>query len=108
MRKPGRKSSAELATIVPSGIETCQRPEPPADLSEEAAEIWRSITNRYPAEWFSAGSEPVLLQLCRHIVVARQIGTSLDKVAEGSDADVWTRLLALQDRESARISPTGN
>ena len=106
MQKRGRKSSAQLAVILPEGISAHPRPEPLDGLSDEQSEVWRAIVNRHPADWFSSGSEIVLAQLCRHTVAAHRIAESLAKIeeAEDFDFDLWRDMLAMQDRESARIA----
>ena len=106
MKKRGRRSSAELAVIGPDGISAHPRPEPLDGLSDAQSEIWRAIVNRHPADWFSAGSEIVLGQLCRHTVAADKIAQCIAKLEEAEDFDfaLWRDMLAMQDRESARIA----
>jgi hypothetical protein len=80
MGSRGRKSAAELALIGPGGIETRRRLEAPPDVSTEQAEVWRSIVNSLPEDWFSAGSAPVLAALCRHTVAARRVAAWLARL----------------------------
>ncbi len=92
----GRKSAAELATITSTGIAVTRRPEPPAHLGDDAAEIWRSITNSLPADWFSAGTLPLLEALCGLTISQRYTIRSLQRIErEGNDfeRDEWERVL---------------
>lgn len=103
----GPKSTSELATIGPAGIALTRRLDPPADLTGEAAEVWRGIVNANPADLFSPGSAPLLAQLCRHTVAARRIGQWLARIetAEGELDEVrWFQLLARQEAESKVIA----
>jgi hypothetical protein len=44
-----------------------KRRPPPPELDAREAKIWREITGRLPAEWFTADNAPLLKELCRHI-----------------------------------------
>lgn len=61
MQQRGRKSSAKLAVVakLPGS-----RPQPPADLSPEAAAIWRAEVAIMPPTWFRNSLRP-LADLCR-------------------------------------------
>lgn len=59
--KRGRKSTAEMLTVVPiSG----QRLEPPEHLTEEQAAEWRAIVDSLPADYFRPGDVPLLAAYC--------------------------------------------
>jgi hypothetical protein len=51
---------------------------PPADLPPEEAVIWREIVGSMPASWFDSGNAPVLVELCRHIVLSRWLAEQLE------------------------------
>jgi hypothetical protein len=105
----GRKSAASLTVISASGIETVQRPEPPAELTEEQAAEWRAMVNRLSAEWFPRETHPLLVQYCRHVVSARRVAQLIER-AEADDAfDVATYqcLLRMQIAESKAIALLG-
>jgi hypothetical protein len=70
-RPVGSSEAAQLARAGP--IIPGQRPEPPADLEEDQAREWRSITARLPADWFTSENQPLLRELCRHICYAREL-----------------------------------
>ncbi len=103
----GRKSAAELATITGTGIAVTRRPEPPAHLGDDAAEIWRSITNSLPADWFSAGTLPLLEALCGLTVSQRNTIRALQRIEREDDdfeRDEWERVLKQLGEVSGRIA----
>jgi len=79
------------------------RPEPPADLvPPEAADEWRAIVARLPAEWFTEETFGILRELCAHLAYAKQIRAGIEEikaacVAEGKS---W----ALDPAWSAKLS----
>jgi hypothetical protein len=54
---------------------TERRPSPPAQLDARERAIWTKITARLPAEWFTAETQPMLTELCRHIRIADDLST---------------------------------
>ena|SRR3990167_4769626 len=109
MDQRGRKSSAALAVISDSGIESDHRPRPPVTFTNEQAEEWMAIVNRLPADWFPRETLPLLEMYCAHVISARKIGQFILQ-AEGSeefDIDQYDKLLKLRERESRIISSLG-
>ncbi len=107
MGSRGRKSAAELATVGPGGLALARRPEPPAHLGDDAAEIWRSITNSLPADWFSAGTLPLLEALCGLTISQRNTIKALQRIErEGNDfeRDEWERVIKQLGEISGRIA----
>jgi len=106
MLKRGQKSSAELATIGPAGIVTMRRPEPTPDMTQEQGEVWQSVVNRLPAEWFPAETLPMLAQYCRHVVSSRHVAQLIERaMSDGEfDLDEYNRLLIMQEREGRAMS----
>ncbi len=103
----GRKSAAELATITSTGIAVTRRPEPPAHLGDDAAEIWRSITNSLPADWFSPGTLPLLEALCGLTVSQRCTLRALQVAERGGDdfdRESWEKLQKQLGEVSGRIA----
>jgi len=104
----GRKSAAELTTISGSGLAITRRPEPPAYLSEDAAEIWRSIVNSLSADWISPGSLPLLEALCGLTISQRYALMALQRIEEGADSEFdieeWRGLQRQCGDLSARIA----
>jgi hypothetical protein len=70
MATRGRQSAAALA-VVPFGPKSA--PEPPAELTLEQAEIWRSIVATKPPTWFTPDSFPLLVAYCRLTTDARSV-----------------------------------
>lgn len=102
----GRKSSASLAVISGSGIETIRRPEPPEELTDEQAEIWREVVSRLPADWFPRETQPMLAQYCRHVIRARRLAQLLDATERAEEFDVkeYRDLLRSEEEQSRAIS----
>jgi phage terminase small subunit len=104
----GRKSSAELATVSPAGISLTRRPEPPAHLGDDAAEIWRATVNSLPADWFSPGTLPLLEAFCG-LSVSQQLTLRALQRAERSvgnefDIDEWATLQKQLGEISGRVA----
>ena len=107
MGKRGRKSAAELATVGPGGLARAPRPKPPTHMGDDAAEIWRQITNSLPADWFSAGTLPLLEALCSLTVSQRYTIRSVQKIERGGDdfdREEWERLIKQLGEVSGRIA----
>jgi hypothetical protein len=84
MRQRGRKS-AESLVVVPAVL--VQRPDPPAELSIEQAEVWRAYVADMPADWFTPKTWPDLIGLCRLVTNSRLLGQELREYEEGIPKD---------------------
>jgi hypothetical protein len=110
MKQRGRKSKEALSTVVLlPGIVPGERPEPPAELTPEQAETWRSIVGRMPSDWFEGASLALLAQLVRHISIAKMIGTTLAAIDPATVVDDkgfrrLERLRSMHDREGRAIN----
>lgn len=113
MQKRGRKSSASLEIATASRIETVERPKCPHDLTDEESEVWFSVVNRLPADWFPAETFPILIQYCRSVVQARRVAELIERATSDLDPDTkeptltvagYDRLLKMQVRQSASIA----
>lgn len=108
MKQRGRKSAAALTVKPIAGpVDRIERPDAPYTLSDLAAEEWRAIVNRMPADYFPRETWPMLAQLCRHVVASNRLGmliTQLETTKDLWDPEVWLRYLAAQERESRAIS----
>jgi len=103
MRKRGRKSSAELSVMAVS-IEA-RRPSPPAQLTEQQAQVWQDIVDTQPGGWFRPAEEPLLVAFCRHVVAANLISEMVDAFArKEGDVNDLDRLLRMRERETRAIS----
>jgi hypothetical protein len=97
-----RKSAAALNVIRPPTF--TPPPKPPVELTPEQAEVWRTITESLPHDWFPVCARPLLIELCRHIVEARFIAKQIEKFGRPkkllAEYDRW---LAIANRESKII-----
>lgn len=103
----GRKSASELTVVESdSTTEVNPRARPTAQMAEPEREVWYSVVNRMPADWFPDETLPMLSQFCRHVVAADRIA-NLVKQEEASDEFNlidYDRLLKMQEREGRAIS----
>jgi hypothetical protein len=102
LRQRGRPSAASLATIaVP--LEVVERVRAPHDLNDEETEVWVSVVNCEPADWFTQSTIPLLTQYCRHVVQTRRIAELIERGTSDPSLEVkdYDRLLHMQQRESA-------
>src|SRR5689334_7593135 len=120
MGSRGRTSAAELSVISGGGVETIRRPEPPRDLTDEEAEVWRTVVNRLPADWFPAETLPMLAQYARHTIASKRVAAMIEQLDLAVAADIkdgatpaaavldtakmLDRLLKMQERESRCIA----
>jgi len=71
MAKRGRRSAAEIATVVIDvGGEPLPLP-PPSELTDAQAGIWRDVVGSSPAILFRRAIAPILIAYCRHTCRAR-------------------------------------
>ena len=96
----GRTSSAELAIIGPGGVETVQRPQAPAELTDEQADEWCAIIGRLPAEYFPRETHGMLAQYCRHITRARHLAQLIAQMEASDSFDVGEYRALLQSEET--------
>src|SRR5690625_5273102 len=86
MKQRGRKSAGELAVASPVLVQP--RPDAPVELTPEQADVWNEVVDALPADWFAAETHPLLIQYCRHTIVARRIGQVCDQACAGEELDV--------------------
>src|SRR5262245_4426986 len=103
-----RQSAAAMAMAVigPTGIETVARAAPPETLTEEQREIWLTIVNRMPANWFPAETHCLLEQYCRHVTRARRVAqllAALEASREFEPSD-YQKLLHEEARQTTTIA----
>jgi hypothetical protein len=106
MKQRGRPSFAALALRAgPQPVELVRRQVAPSDLTDEEVEVWLSIVEDMPADWFSPPTVPLLAQYCRHTVASRRIGEMIKRQSQAPDftADKYDRLLGMQARESTTL-----
>jgi hypothetical protein len=104
MRQRGRPSAAGKAVVV-EGV-FGRRPEPPSDLTERQAEIWRETTASEPIEFFNtAALRSLLVDYCRHREAAENISAIIDKfnpewLKNGDAVKRYESLLRIRDSET--------
>lgn len=105
MRQRGRKSAASLE-VVASNVSAIERAPVPDDLTDEQSAVWRTITNRMPADWFPAETWPLLAMYCRHVVSARRVAQLIEQeeTSESVDIETLDRLYKMQEREGRAMS----
>lgn len=105
MAKRGRVSAAAIE-IAPLAVQAIHRPTAPHDLTDEETEVWASVVNRLPADWFPDETFPLLGQYCRHAVQARRIAEWIEKATSDPALAVkdYDRLLKMQERESRALA----
>lgn len=104
MAKRGPKSAAELSVVVAGNFGN--RPEPPAELTEDQAAIWRETVASEAAEFFNtAALRSMLADYCRHRASANVVSEVVDtfkpewlKAAEG--AKRYHGLLRMREAET--------
>lgn len=102
----GRKSAAATEIAMVEGLtDIVPRPHPPAELSDEEAVEWVVICNAVPAGYFPSATHMVVVQYCRHVVVARHLSELIHKCERGRRFDLgqYRRLCSLQQRETLAI-----
>lgn len=83
-----------------------QRPEPPADLTEAQAKVWRATTASEAADFFRTDALRELLKdYCRHKVSAAELSAQIElydpKLAMTPDMiGALDKLLKMRDRET--------
>ena len=103
MHQRGRKSAAALS-VVAGRIDAVQRPEPPAELTEEQAEIWRATVGALRPDWFPRETHALLVQYCRHVTHARHIAGLLEATDLRTDLARFDKLSAMHCRESGMLA----
>lgn len=101
MQQRGRKSTAQLS-VVAGTIDG--RPKPPADLSQDQAEIWHRVVSSEAADFFrTATLQHLLADYCRHSVRGAWLEAEIaEAVAPGSECSLEDvdRLMKMAERET--------
>ncbi|QOZ52942.1 hypothetical protein XH90_17395 [Bradyrhizobium sp. CCBAU 53338] len=106
--KRGRKSAAEVASVVVAAG-TSMPAQPPAELTDAQAMIWRDAVGSMPGNWLTRAAHPILIAYCRHACRARLLEMQIAQFEVE-----WTRvdgglerldkLFAMAERETRAIS----
>ena len=82
--------------------------EPPAGLTEDQAEVWRSVVGARSADFFGEDAIPLLEEYCRVVVMCRLLAMQIEAVIAGSDGEETAGLLKssldMRDKESRRMT----
>lgn len=106
-------SAAALEVASVAALTVVERPRCPHDLNDEEAEVWSSVVDRLPADWFPEETHPLLSQYCRHTIQSRRIAELIEKATSDIDPETkqptlsikdYDRLLKMQERESRAIA----
>jgi hypothetical protein len=79
-------------------------PKPTAGLSLPERRLWNEIVQSKPADWFDAGTLPLLREYVRAAVMCEQLDALLTPLPE--DVKELRRLLGMRDMESKRLMST--
>lgn len=106
MKTRGRVSAAavEINAVVP--VEIVPRLQAPHDLTDEDVEVWATVVDSHPADWFAASTAPIVAAYCRHVISARRIAELIEKAVSDPELSIldYDRLLKMQERESRAIA----
>jgi hypothetical protein len=97
-----RKSAAALAVVRSSPSDG--RLTPPAGLSAAELELWHSVVDSKPSDWFAEDSAPVLMEYIRAAVVCNRLAPLVDAALADGDPKAVDDLLRARDRESRRVA----
>ena len=103
MGQRGRKSSEAFAVAAPVVVQA--RPAPPLELTAEQADVWQSIVDSMPADWFSTENHPLLIQYVRHTIEARRLAQLIDQECAREELSVgmYVELLKAQRAETTAL-----
>lgn len=80
------------------------RVQPPAELGQREAELWRAVVDSKPAEWFGPDTVPILVEYCRAKVSCDNLHALVEAaLAEGDPKDIKASM-QLRDMESRRLA----
>ena len=107
--KTGKKSAAEIATLVPQEIHKEERLMPPAHLPDPERYVWLEVVNDQPANAFTQVHSPLLENYCRHVVLGRVLSDEIANFDRGWLADDdglkrYDKLLTMHEREGRAAS----
>jgi hypothetical protein len=102
MKARGRPGVAELL-VVQNVVDRQERVRVPDDLTRYEGEVWVSVVNSEPADWFTPATIPLLTQYCRHTIYARQNAEMIERCRENAESTWYEmeKLLNMQVKQSA-------
>lgn len=103
MSKPGRKSAAELATVI--DIADRSPAPPPRYLTAKQREIWINTLKPLPSDWIGLQSHALLEAYVRHVSWLDQLNTQIE--ASWDDDEKLARLLKMAQAQTRIIAACG-
>lgn len=115
MGQRGPKNRLELSVVPSAAIGAIKRPDPPQHLTDAQADVWVSVVDCLPADWFPTDVHGTLEQYCRHVVAARKVAQLIEQEERGGGIreqdedghimiDRYDQLLRMQEREGRALS----
>lgn len=101
MEGRGRKSTAALSVVATS---LPQRMEPPTELTEAQAALWREIVAGKPVDWFAADNAPLLVEYVRAVDMGNRLALEIEATLAGAADHSLKDLLKLRDMEAKRAT----
>src|SRR6056297_2152641 len=104
MKQRGRKSGAEMAVVSPLSNGLAK---PPAHHNDDQAQHWSQIIASKPADWWDAGTFPLLDAYVRTIVEYQRISELADAchpIESGDDFKNYEALHKVQDRLASQLA----
>jgi hypothetical protein len=108
--KRGRKSHNQLLIEDLSlGVRYRRPPQPPPELTDAQAQVWRDAVASMPATWLTRGARHLLVEYTRHVCRARlleaQIAAFETEWAKAPGGlERLDRLLAMAERETKSLT----
>lgn len=78
MKQRGRESLTKLATVTQLPSRMLEAPD---ELTTAQAAVWRGVVATKPADWFDAGSMPLLAAYCRVVVESERLSQLVDAMS---------------------------
>lgn len=99
-----RQSTEAKLVLLQGGL--ARRPDPPSDLNDEQAKVWRETVAAESVTFFdTAALQSMLKDYCRHTVTAAEMSALIDKYdlskpMDDDTAKLLDRLTKMRDRET--------
>lgn len=85
MAERGKQSAASLSVVSTAAL--VQRPEPPDELKPREKTLWKRVVDSKPADWFTPGDIPLLVDYCRHVIRQRDLSDAISKQGKAPYTD---------------------
>src|SRR5262245_50283813 len=100
MTKSGRKSFAELTTIIDATRKL--PPPPPAELTKTEQTVWRNTVATLPPDWLTRPAFPIAIAYCRHVVRLAKLDALIEKA--WGNVDYLNKLMTMAQRETKAMT----